>query len=204
MTQVINTLAAFCGYALVAVFVENAVLGRALGISRLVKLVDDSEVNSLTFCILLTAVQVTSVPLAWAVNRTWLVNLDYANFVRPLAYVICMIISFVVILILVAVIFPPKFSKRAISVLPMATFNCCIAGTLLLTTIRGFNIYQTLGFALGTGLGYTAVVFVLTEGDRRLNDVYVPESLRGLPINLLYLSILSMAVYGMTGHMLSF
>ena len=45
-------------------FAENAVFSRALGVSRLVKLVDDSTVDTLVFGGLMCAVQLISAPLA--------------------------------------------------------------------------------------------------------------------------------------------
>ncbi len=201
---VFSAVLEFCLYVLVAMFVQNAVLGRALGVSRLVKLVNDGEMDSLTFCLLLCAVQLIAAPLAYVANDIWLVSSDYSEFIRPLVFAICTIIAFIFTLIIVASLFPTRISKPMLSVLSMATINSCIAGTLLITTIQGFTFVDTLGFALGSGLGYTAVVFILLEGENRMNSDMIPKALRGLPINLLYLAILSIAVYGMTGHMLSF
>ena len=42
----------------------------------------------------------------------------------------------------------------------MATFNTCILGTLLIGTTRNFNLLQTMGFALGSGLGYVLALLV--------------------------------------------
>ncbi len=203
-TTMAMAIASFFSYALVAVFVENAVLGRALGVSRLVKLVSDESSSSVIFCVLLTVMQFISSLLTFFANRILLTSQAASGYMRPIIFVMCMIISFIVVLVVVAAAFPVRVSKPAINLLAMSTFNCCILGTLLITTIQGFTLAQTLGFSVGSSLSYIAVVFVLVEGEKRLNEVNVPKSLQGLPINLLYLAILSMAVYGMTGHMLSF
>ena len=54
MIEVLKALSVFFAYAVMAVFAQNAVFTRALGVSRLVKLVDDTTVDSLTFgcCVL--------------------------------------------------------------------------------------------------------------------------------------------------------
>ena len=49
MIEVLKALSVFFAYAVMAVFAQNAVFTRALGVSRLVKLVDDTTVDSLTF-----------------------------------------------------------------------------------------------------------------------------------------------------------
>ncbi|MEG2930796.1 MAG: NADH:ubiquinone oxidoreductase, subunit RnfA [Ruthenibacterium sp.] len=201
---VLQAVLDFCGYALLAVFAQNAVLGRAFGVSRLVKLVDDDAMDSLTFCALLCAVQLLSAPLAFLVNRMWLAEYVNKDFVRPLVLAACTTVSFLVVLVIVAALFRAPRAKRITAVLPMASFNCCIIGTLLITTVQGFTLGQTLGFALGSGLGYSGVVFIVTEGERKLQNDAVPETFRGLPIILLYLAVLSMAAYGMIGHTLSY
>ena len=53
---------------------------------------------------------------------------------------------------------------RLMAVLPMATFNTCILGTLFISTIQSFSLVQTMGFALGSGVGYVLAVQVVTEG----------------------------------------
>ena len=42
MIEVLKALSVFFAYAVMAVFAQNAVFTRALGVSRLVKLVDDT------------------------------------------------------------------------------------------------------------------------------------------------------------------
>ncbi len=202
--NVLGAIFTFASYAMLAVFVENAVLGRAFGVSRLVKLVNDEESNSLIFCILLGVIQMLASYMAFYANRVWLASSATNSYIRPLIFVLCMVIAFTIVLVAVAAIFPARVSRDALNILPTATFNSCIIGTLLITTTQGFTLSQTLGFALGSTLSYATVVFVLSEGEKRLNEVSIPKSLQGLPINLIYLAILSMAVYGMTGHMLSF
>ena len=64
MTEVLKALGPFFFYAVVGVFAQNAVFTRALGVSRIVKLADDPEVDSLTFGVLLCSVQLISAPMA--------------------------------------------------------------------------------------------------------------------------------------------
>ena len=47
-----ETLTIFFGYAVLAIFAQNAVFTRALGVSRLVQLVGDARTNSLLFGLL--------------------------------------------------------------------------------------------------------------------------------------------------------
>ena len=83
MIEVLKALSVFFAYAVMAVFAQNAVFTRALGVSRLVKLVDDTTVDSLTFGALLCAVQLISAPLGYFVNL-WLAQYPYRMYIRPL------------------------------------------------------------------------------------------------------------------------
>ena len=82
----------------------------------------------------------------------------------------------------------------------MATFNSAVMGMLLITATQSFTLLQTLGFALGSGVGYMMAVVIVTEGQRKLRSRSVPAAFKGLPVTLLYIGILSLAIYGFTGH----
>lgn len=202
--EVFSAVAEFFLYAVIAVFAQNAVFTRALGVSRLVHLVDDDNVSSATFAALLTAVQLVSAPLGYFANVYFLRNFEYRMYVRPLVFVLCSAAAFFIVLLLVLVVFRTKGAPRIIPVLPMATFNCCILGTLMITTTQSFTLLQTMGFALGTSIGYALALVVVTEGQRRLQNPNIPAPFRGLPATLLYIGIVALAIYGFTGHMSTF
>ena len=203
MTEVLKALGPFFFYAVVGVFAQNAVFTRALGVSRIVKLADDPEVDSLTFGVLLCSVQLISAPMAYFVNL-WLSEQWYSTYVRPLVLVMCSAVAFFIVLLLVVLLFRSSGAKDIVAVLPMATFNTCILGTLLIGTTRNFDLLQTMGFALGSGVGYVLAVQVVLEGQRKLDSQRVPAAFRGLPVALLYIGILALAIYGFTGHTVTF
>ena len=203
MTEVLKALGPFFFYAVVGVFAQNAVFTRALGVSRIVKLADDPEVDSLTFGVLLCSVQLISAPMAYFVNL-WLSEQWYSTYVRPLVLVMCSAVAFFIVLLLVVLLVRSSGAKDIVAVLPMATFNTCILGTLLIGTTRHFDLLQTMGFALGSGVGYVLAVLVVREGARKMDNEDVPATFRGLPVTLLYIGILALAIYGFTGHLISF
>ena len=82
----------------------------------------------------------------------------------------------------------------------MATFNCSILGTLLLTSTGGYTLVQSLGFSLGSALGYVLAVVLVNEGQRKIQSRSLPATFRGLPITLIYIGILALAIYGFSGH----
>ena len=124
--------------------------------------------------------------------------------IRDRVLVMCSAVAFFIVLLLVVLLFRSSGAKDIVAVLPMATFNTCILGTLLIGTTRHFDLLQTMGFALGSGVGYVLAVLVVREGARKLDNEDVPATFRGLPVTLLYIGILALAIYGFTGHLISF
>lgn len=203
MNNVIQNLGTFFTFALAAMFVQNTVFTRGLGVSRLVKLVGDSTVDTITFCALLCLIQVSSAPLAYLSNKYLLPRPEFwfREYIRPLVLVLCAVLAFGVVLVVLALV-PIPNAKEMIAVLPMATFNTAVLGPMLISGVQQYDFVQTMGFALGSGLGYTLAVVIVTEGQRKLSSRNVPSIFKGLPINLLYIGILAMAIYGLTGHTL--
>ena len=202
MSEVMRACGVFFVYAIAAVFAENAVFSRALGVSRLVKLVDDPTVDTLVFGGLMCLIQLLSAPFAYLVNQ-WIHPLMYQGAaLRPMLYVLCSMAAFLIVLFVILAVFNKQHSKakNLIAVLPMATFNSAVMGTMLITTFQSFTLLQTMGFALGSGVGYLIAVALVTEAQRKLRSRAVPAAFRGLPITLLYIGILSLAIYGFIGH----
>ena len=64
---------------------------------------------------------------------------------------------------------------------------------------RNYNLLQSIGFGFGSGVGYLVAVLVVDEGRRRLRSKDIPHIFRGLPSVLIYIGILSLAIYGLVG-----
>ena len=58
MREVLNAVGIFFSYAVLAVFAQNAIFTRGLGISRLVQLVGDDRTSSGWFALMLCVTQV--------------------------------------------------------------------------------------------------------------------------------------------------
>ena len=85
----------------------------------------------------------------------------------------------------------------------VSAFNCAVMGTLFTINKRAsmdgtvFNLggYVTAGFE--AGIGFIIAALILTAAYRKLNSSKVPASFRGFPAMLVYLGIISMAVYSL-------
>ena len=86
MRDVVTTSAVFFSYALLAVFAQNAVFTRALGVSRLVQLVGDDRTSSWLFGMQLCITQVLVTPFAWYAGSRIAPLANRAQ-LRPLVYI---------------------------------------------------------------------------------------------------------------------
>ena len=202
-TVVLQNLAQFLLFAVTAVFIENAVFTRGFGVSRLVNLVENTAVDNVIFFAFLCLIQVVSAPLSYFAN-VWLTEqgLWYASYIRPLMFAVCAVVAFLLVVGVIYIVQPPN-RNELLSVLPLASFNCAVLGPLLISATQHLGFVETVGFALGSGLGYGLAILMLSEAQHKLQNENVPASLRGLPINLVYIGILALAIYGLTGHRLA-
>ena len=198
---ILEPILTFFFYAIVAVAAQNAIFTRALGVSRLVKIVDDGSVELFKFGALLTAVQLISSLLSFFAGRALMaLTLPYKAAFLPLVLVLCSAIAFFIVLLVLVLPKKRALAKDYVTLLPMATFNCSILGTLLLTSTGGYTLVQSLGFSLGSALGYVLAVVLVNEGQRKIQSRSLPATFRGLPITLIYIGILALAIYGFSGH----
>lgn len=65
MSDVLHLVGVFFSYAVLAIFAQNAVFTRSLGVSRLVQLVGDERTSSWWFALMLCITQVLVAPLAY-------------------------------------------------------------------------------------------------------------------------------------------
>ena len=86
MKEVVSSSAVFFSYALLAIFAQNAVFTRALGVSRMVQLVGDDRTSSALFGMMLCITQVLVAPLAFLAGR-FIAPLDNRAQLRPLVYI---------------------------------------------------------------------------------------------------------------------
>ena len=89
---------------------------------------------------------------------------------------------------------------KLLRIVPAAALNSCVLGTVLVERTQTFTLGQSLGFGVGSGLGYVLAVLLVTEARHRLRSKAIPTAFCGLPITLVYIGVLALAIYGFTGH----
>ena len=212
MSAVMNTIGVAFAYAVLALFAQNAIFTRGLGVSRLIQLVGDERTSSWWFALLLCVTQTLVAPLAYFAGSQ-IVDLPYRAPLRPLLYLACVAMVCIFEHVILRAVKGPRSgllirilpiaavnSGVLIRILPIAAVNSGVLGTALVERTQSFTLAQSIGFGLGSGLGYLLAVMLVTEAGNRLRSKAIPEAFRGLPITLIYIGVLALAIYGFTGH----
>ena len=199
MKEVVSSSAVFFSYALLAIFAQNAVFTRALGVSRMVQLVGDDRTSSALFGMMLCITQVLVAPVAFLAGR-FIAPLDNRAQLRPLAYVAAIAVVCTAEELVLGLGRRLPLAGKLLRIVPVAALNSCVLGTVLVERTQSFTLMQSLGFGLGSGVGYLLAVLLVTEAQHRLRSKAIPSAFRGLPITLVYIGVLALAIYGFTGH----
>ena len=198
MSDVLHLVGVFFSYAVLAIFAQNAVFTRSLGVSRLVQLVGDERTSSWWFALMLCITQVLVAPLVYFAG-SFIAPLPNRAQLRPVMYLTCIAAVCLFELLVLKMAKGPR-SGQLIRILPIAAVNSGVLGTVLVERTQSFTLEQSLGFGLGSGLGYLLAVMLVTEAQNRLRSRAIPEAFRGLPVTLIYIGVLALAIYGFTGH----
>ena len=144
-----------------------------------------------------TMVMTVTTILNYIVYWTILVrfNLEYLMFI----IFILIIAAFVQLLEMVLERYLPTLYYSLGIFLPLITVNCAILGVSLFMVTRQYDFMQTLGYAVGSGIGWMLAITAMAGIRSRLNEKSVPEGLRGTPITLIITGIMALAFIGFSG-----
>jgi len=95
-----------------------------------------------------------------------------------------------------------KLDARINVFLPFAGINTAVLGTMLLSLEFSNTFLKSLAFGIGTALGFSLVLLLMTAAIERLEVADVPSPFKGLPIILISLALISMAFMGFSGLIL--
>ena len=187
----------FIATAMTALAIENAVFARALGLNKSTLFLKSSKAGILYGGTMTFMVTITSMLVALCNYR--LLDVSFARAVRAPLFLVCTLIVYTLTYYTLKK-FAPRLAGLVLPILPVSTFNTALFGAFYISAMGHFTFIQTTGYALGVGIGYTIALLIIYYARKRLSISPVPRSFRGLPILLLYIGLLSLAIYGLIGH----
>ncbi len=192
-----DILVAFITTAMTAMFVENAIFARALGTSVAFYASRKTD-NMIGLGLGILYVTTVSCFITY-----WIDCLMYENewywIVMPLIYTVVISIVYTGTLLLIWR-FLPKLFKSIKKYVHLSVFNAAVLGALFLNEVYHGSLIEYLGFGVGLSAGFMIAVFFLHIANERLNSELVPAAFRGMPIMMVFIGILSLAFYALTGY----
>lgn len=122
-------------------------------------------------------------------------NIEYLRYI----IFIISIAAFVQLLEMILEKYIPNLYYALGIFLPLITVNCAILGVSLFMVIRNYNFLQTVGFAIGSGLGWMLAIVSMAGIRSKIKDSSVPKGLQGSPLTLIITGIMAMAFIGFSG-----
>ncbi len=197
----IQAILDFFMITLLAMTAQNVIFSRGLGVSGGLRVLRDERKSILYFCACLLFFQVMAISIIYVVmpfiDSSVLVS--YRLFILPVLTVMACAISYLTTVFILATAMQRRKFALIISSLTSASINSAIVGTVLLVNSQSFTYIEALGFGIGSSVGYLLALLLIGEKDLRINRENVPESFRGISIDLIYIAIIALAVHGITG-----
>lgn len=93
----------------------------------------------------------------------------------------------------------PTLYKSLGIFLPLITTNCAVLGVVVLNITEKYSFGVSMANSLGAGLGYMLAMVLFCGVRSRVDTADVPESFKGVPIQLIAAAIMAMSFMGFTG-----
>lgn len=186
--------------ALTMIFIQNAILTRALGTSAVLFNLRKRYSIGL-FSVILTVIVTASCCIVYFFRQE-IDRLRYSYYMTPLIYVAIVGLVYIFTLLFCSFVLKKQYPKIR-PMIHLAAFNGAVFGGLLLSDAAKYHIWGQIAFGLGVGIGYALASYLVSLGYERLNSDRIPRPFRGFPITLIYIGVLSLAFYGLIGHELT-
>lgn len=179
-----------------AIFTSNMIFSNFLGMCSFIAVSKEIE----------TAVGL-GIAVTFVLTFTTVLNyLIYWNILQPLGLEYMMFIIFILTIAAFVQLVEMLLERYVENLyyalgifLPLITVNCAILGVSLFMVYRNYNFLQTVGYSIGSGIGWMLAITAMAGVRNRLNLKAMPEGLVGAPITLIITGIMALAFIGFSG-----
>jgi H+/Na+-translocating ferredoxin:NAD+ oxidoreductase subunit A len=177
-----------------AAIVTNFVLVYFLGLCPVIGVTNKSA-TGLRLGLATTFVMALASLAAWVLNTF---VLDAAPFLRVISFVVAIASIVQIVELFVKKVSPSLYRELGIF-LPLIASNSQVLGMAIFQTNRGYTLLQGLVFAVGGGLGITAVLSLVGGIRERMEFAPIPAVVRGPALVFLMVAALSLVFMGFAG-----
>lgn len=178
-----------------SIFTSNMIFSNFLGMCSFVAVSKEVETATGLGIAVTFVITITTIINYFLYELMVIFNIEYLRFI----VFIISIAAFVQLLEMLLERYLPNLYYALGIFLPLITVNCAILGVSLFMVIRQYNFAQTVGFSIGSGIGWALAIISMAGIRSRINENSLPEGLRGAPITLIITGIMAMAFIGFSG-----
>ena len=179
-----------------AVFVDNYVLSRFLGICPFLGVSKKFD-QAVGMGISVTAVMLLATAATWPIQY-FVLNTLNMGYLQNIVFIL-IIATLVQILEMLLKKLSPALYKGLGVYLPLITTNCAVLGVTINNIIDGYSFLESMVSTLGCGLGFLLAMILFSGMRSRINESKVPAPFRGLAVTLIAASFISLAFMGFSG-----
>ncbi len=178
-----------------ACLVNNFVLAYFLGICPFLGVSGKIDTatkmgGAVTFVMLISSVAAFGI-------HALLVTID-ALFLQLISYIVVIASTVQLVEMIIKKLSSALFKALGIF-LPLITTNCAILGLALFQTNKGYDLIQSVLYALGAGAGFSLALVLIAGLREQLDLAEVPDVIKGTVLTLIVAGILSLAFMGFSG-----
>lgn len=178
-----------------SIFTSNMIFSNFLGMCSFIAVSKKIETATGLGIAVTFVLTITTVINYFLYKLVVMFNIEYLRYI----IFIISIAAFVQVLEMILEKYVPNLYYALGIFLPLITVNCAILGVSLFMVIREYNFLQTIGFAIGSGLGWMLAIVSMAGIRSKIKENSIPEGLRGFPITLIITGIMAMAFIGFSG-----
>ncbi len=179
-----------------AIFVNNIVFAQFLGICPILG-VSKKLSSALGMGAAVTFVMTIATCVTWLIQDMIVgpMSLDY---MQTIVFILVIAALVQMLEIIIKKIAPALYQALGVF-LPLITTNCAVLGVAILVVQKGFNLGESIVYAISTALGFTLALVIFAGIREHLELMDVPAPMRGVPVALICAGLLAMAFMGFSG-----
>ncbi len=182
--------------AVVAIFVQNFVLMRFLGLCPYIGVSKKLD-SALGMGMAVIFVMTMASTFTWLIQSYLLVPLRL-EFLQTIAFILT-IASLVQLVEIIIQKTAPALYKALGMFLPLITTNCAVLGVAILNINEKYSFIEAILNGLFAGLGFTLVLILMAGIREKLDKSEVPTSMKGMPIAMIVAGCMALAFLGFSG-----
>jgi electron transport complex protein RnfA len=179
-----------------AIFINNIIFAQFLGICPFLG-VSKRISSALGMGMAVTFVMTIATIVTWLIQM-YVLNPLELNFLQTIVFIL--VIAFLVQLLEIVMKKTVPSLYQALGVfLPLITTNCAVLGVAILVIQKGYNLMESVTYAVATAVGFTLALWIFAGIREQLELIEIPKGMKGVPIALLCAGILALAFMGFSG-----